>query len=154
MRRDHAPPRSGRTGSECTHADGSHGPCAPADLRFRRTDCPFSREGKNQETSPHVCSRGVEASLPEGFALESSLSTICAATQDKAGGSEAFLAKRITMVFWPLPLRDFPRVSRFRTCNLPRKPLFLAFPKRSEGFLDPGAVFPSRDARRGAWRPP
>jgi len=33
-------------------------------------------------------------SLPEGLALEGSLFAICAATQDKAEGTSAFLAKR------------------------------------------------------------
>jgi enoyl-CoA hydratase/carnithine racemase len=38
--------------------------------------------------------KGVETSLPEGLALEGSLFAICAATQDKAEGTSAFLAKR------------------------------------------------------------
>ncbi len=38
--------------------------------------------------------KGLETSLPEGLALEGSLFAICAATQDKAEGTSAFLAKR------------------------------------------------------------
>jgi enoyl-CoA hydratase len=38
--------------------------------------------------------KGMETSLPDGLALEGSLFAICAATQDKAEGTAAFLAKR------------------------------------------------------------
>jgi enoyl-CoA hydratase len=38
--------------------------------------------------------KGVETSLPEALTLEGSLFAICAATQDKAEGTSAFLAKR------------------------------------------------------------
>jgi enoyl-CoA hydratase len=39
-------------------------------------------------------SKGLDTSLPEGLALESSLFAICAATEDKKEGTSAFLDKR------------------------------------------------------------
>lgn len=70
----------------------------PSDQLIGRAEAILTQIGANAPLSVkyalEAVNKGVETSLPEGLALESTLVAICTSTEDKKEGTSAFLEKR------------------------------------------------------------